>query len=303
MIDLAELARPVSEPDQLGGGGRRDVGRLADLAGWLARAQGQWPPRDPVLARLMLVSELAADGLGEELRDIAALADAAVHPVTLAVADADAGPEPAAASAVRAGAAAADTEIDAGADLLLLAGEGGDDAAAAVIAALGGLEPTSVATAGTGPDPDDRRWSASVLAIRDLLRRLRPHLHDPGALLAVAGSPMLAAQVGLLLRAAARRTPVILDGLAPCAAAVLASLAAPALPAWCLAGHRTGAVAQEEALHQLGLDPTLDLGIVSGRGYGALLGLATLRVAVRLTTDDEPTTTGTAGNPPGGVDG
>ena len=70
---------------------------------------------------------------------------------------------------------------------------------------------------------DDERWADRVAAIRDLTHPARRHEDDPVALLYSVGSPKLAALTGMLLRAAARRTPVLLDGAADCAAALCAS--------------------------------------------------------------------------------
>lgn len=274
-VTAAHAAEPATD--------RPGAGRLVELAGWLARAQGSWPPRRPRRVRLLLVGvEPAGSGAAVPgaLEEAAAAGEATVQPIAAPEAD-DAGID----AAITAGAAAADAEIDAGSELLLLAGVGAGDSAAAVVAALSRLEPTAVAVAGDGPDPGDLRWSASVVAIRQLLHNLRPHLHDPDGLLAATGSVTLATQAGLLLRAASRRTPVILDGVAPAAAAAVAALAAPELPTWCLAGHSDGSAAHREALRRIRLAPVLELGITDGHGYGALLALQALRTAVRMVAD------------------
>ena len=59
-------------------------------------------------------------------------------------------------------------------------------------------------------------------AVRDGMRRARPVAHDPARMLGVLGSPELALLSGLLLRSAARRTPAVLDGPTPLAAALVA---------------------------------------------------------------------------------
>ena len=54
----------------------------------------------------------------------------------------------------------------------------------ALVAALTGAEP--VATIGRGSGIDDEAWMRKAAAIRDALRRARPHARDPLALLRVA---------------------------------------------------------------------------------------------------------------------
>ena len=76
--------------------------------------------------------------------------------------------------------------------------------------------------------------------IRDAMRRARPVLGDQVALLATAGGADLAVGTGLLLGAAARRTPVVLDGVVSAAAALVAQRIAFRAVDWWLAGHRTG---------------------------------------------------------------
>ena len=72
---------------------------------------------------------------------------------------------------------------------------------------------------------DDAQWMADVVALRDGLRAVKGLAGDPAALLDALGNARLAAATGLLLGAAARRTPAVLDG--PGAAATRAARALP----------------------------------------------------------------------------
>ena len=69
----------------------------------------------------------------------------------------------------------ADEEVDAGADLLVPAalGVGASTPAAVLVAALTGTEP--VAVIGRGSGIDDAGWMRKAAAVRDALRRTRPH--------------------------------------------------------------------------------------------------------------------------------
>ena len=174
-----------------------------------------------------------------------------------------------------AGVATADAEIDAGADLLVLTSLGRAPAAAAtaLVCATTGDEPvTAVGRAGV----DDATWMRRVVVVRDALRRSRPWLLDPMELLTELGGPDVAAMSGVLVGAALRRTPVLLDGLAPAAAALAAARMNARTVPYLLAGHRGADTAHRLALADLGLEPLLDLGLTTDEGEGALLALGLL---------------------------
>ena len=100
--------------------------------------------------------------------------------------------------AVDVGRALADEEVDAGADLLVpgAIGVGATTPASVLVAAITGAEP--VAVVGRGSGIDDEAWMRKAAAIRDALRRARPHARDPLALLRVAGGADLAVLAGFL---------------------------------------------------------------------------------------------------------
>ena len=167
----------------------------------------------------------------------------------------------------------ADAEIDAGADLLIVGdmGIGNTTSAAAIIGLLAPAELLSVVGRGTGIDDDT--WMRKAAAVRDAMRRGKPHKGSPLELMAAIGGPDIATMVGLLLGAAARRTPVILDGTVISAAALIAHRAAYKSRDWWQAGHRSTEPAHSAALGRLDLAPLLDLQMRLGEGTGALLAV------------------------------
>ncbi len=184
------------------------------------------------------------------------------------------------ASAIAAGQRIADEEVDAGADLLIAGdmGIGNTTAAAVLVAALTNAEP--VAVVGFGSGIDDAGWARKTAAVRDALFRTRPVLPDPVALLRCCGGADLAAIAGFCAQAAVRRTPLLLDGMAVTAAALVAERLAPGARQWWQAGHRSTEPGHTLALTALDLDPILDLGMRLGEGSGATLALPVLRAAV-----------------------
>jgi nicotinate-nucleotide--dimethylbenzimidazole phosphoribosyltransferase len=182
--------------------------------------------------------------------------------------------------AVDAGRQIADQEVDAGADLLIAGdmGIGNTTAATVLVAALTGIEP--VAVVGYGSGIDDAGWARKTAAVRDALFRAGPVLSDPVALLRSCGGADLAGIAGFCAQAAVRRTPLLLDGIAVTAAALVAERLAPGARLWWQAGHLSTEPAHTVALAQLKLDPIMDLRMRLGEGTGAVLALPVLRAAV-----------------------
>jgi nicotinate-nucleotide--dimethylbenzimidazole phosphoribosyltransferase len=184
------------------------------------------------------------------------------------------------ASAIAAGRQIADEEVDAGADLLIAGdlGIGNTTAAAVLVAALTNAEP--VVVVGFGSGIDDAGWARKTAVVRDALFRTRQVLPDPVALLRCCGGADLAAMAGFCAQAAVRRTPLLLDGMAVTAAALVAERLAPGARQWWQAGHRSTEPGHALALAALELDPILDLRMRLGEGTGATLALPVLRAAV-----------------------
>lgn len=303
------------------------LGLLAELGVWSAAVQGVCPPRPPARPRVVVVAGdhgiaaagVSVHGSSETLRRLASLrentapvavlapvAGASVRVVDVAVdheADtphrvrrssgridrADALTAEETDRAVAIGRALADEEVDSGADLLIPAalGVGASTPASVLVAALTGSEPVAVIGRGSGIDDDG--WMRKAAAVRDALRRARPHVRDPLALLRVAGGADLAVLAGFCRQGAARRTPVLLDGLVVGAAALVADGLDPDAKAWWLLTQRSPEPAMAFVAERLGLTPCVDLGIRLGDGTGALAVVPLLQMAARLLAETATT--------------
>ncbi|WLP90343.1 nicotinate-nucleotide--dimethylbenzimidazole phosphoribosyltransferase [Gordonia sp. NB41Y] len=186
--------------------------------------------------------------------------------------------------AIAAGRAIADDLIDAGADLLIPGdlGIGNTTPSAVIVGTLARREPVEVVGRGTGID--DLGWMRKAAAIRDGMRRARPHRNDPLRLLAAVGGADLAAMAGYLAQAAVRKTPAILDGVVVTAAALIAAELAPGATRWWLAGHRSAEPAHSIALEYLDLQPVVEFSMRLGEGTGALAALPAVMSAVDVLT-------------------
>ena len=87
---------------------------------------------------------------------------------------------------------------------------------------------------------------------------------------------------GFLLRAAAHRLPVVLDGFLATASALVARAMDPRVGGYLVASHVSAERGARVALAALGLEPLLSLGLRLGEGTGALLGIELGRSAVEL---------------------
>jgi nicotinate-nucleotide--dimethylbenzimidazole phosphoribosyltransferase len=159
-------------------------------------------------------------------------------------------------------------------------GIGNTTASAALIAVFTASDPAEVTGPGAGSDAAG--LSRKIEAIRTALSRHDLDPADPIGALAAVGGLEHAALVGYLLAGAAARVPVILDGVTPGAAALVARTLAPDVTAALVAGHRSTEPGAARALDALGLRPVLDLGLRLGEGSGALLALPIVQAAAAV---------------------
>jgi nicotinate-nucleotide--dimethylbenzimidazole phosphoribosyltransferase len=176
-------------------------------------------------------------------------------------------------------------ELAPGCDLLVLGeiGIGNTTVASTLLAVLTGLSPEAVCGRGTGLDAQGlERKRATVAAA---LAANAAAAANPLECLRCLGGLELAALVGAMLAAAAKRRPVLLDGFATGVAALAACRLQPALRDYLIAGHRSAEPAHERILVELGLEPLLDLRLRLGEASGAALALPLIGLAGRLHTE------------------
>ncbi|MEV6816855.1 nicotinate-nucleotide--dimethylbenzimidazole phosphoribosyltransferase [Micromonospora sp. NPDC051296] len=185
-------------------------------------------------------------------------------------------------AAVEVGIRIAGELVDAGAGILLTGDMGiaNTTPAAALIAAFAGVDAAEATGRGTGVD--DPMYQHKIEVVRAALRRHTPDPGDPLGVLAAVGGLEHAALTGLVLGAAARRVPVLLDGVIAVSAALAAAAFAPDAVGAMVAGHRSAEPGATIALRRLGLTPLIDLGLRLGEGTGALLALPVVTGAVRV---------------------
>jgi nicotinate-nucleotide--dimethylbenzimidazole phosphoribosyltransferase len=166
-------------------------------------------------------------------------------------------------------------------------GIGNTTVAAALSCALLGLSPREAAGLGASADTAMVERKQDVIA-RALERARAAHgdrLADPWVTAASLGGPEIVLLAGVVLGAARRRVPVILDGLVTSVAALLAVRAEPAAQSALVAGQLSNERAHQAVLVDLGLEPLLRLRLRAGEGVGACLAAQLLLTALGARRD------------------
>lgn len=276
------------------------LGRLDEIAEWLARWQGLASPlvNRPLIAIFATSHGLASRGICAEpqgftraMVDTLGAGGAAVNQLAqfqtaglkvfdlaLDLPTPDIAEDAALTEAACAATMAFGMEAIAGGTDLLCAGalgSGGETVAAALACALFGGEPRDWVDA-------DEFASRRIAAIEAALAFHGSALADPLEALRRVGGREIAAIAGAIIAARFQRIPVLLDGFAACVAAGVLARVEPDALAHCIAAHRSGSPAHDRLLARIGKKPLLDMGIRLGDGTGAALAIGAVKAAAAI---------------------
>jgi nicotinate-nucleotide--dimethylbenzimidazole phosphoribosyltransferase len=279
------------------------LGRLEEIAEWVARWQGKAPPAitRPVVAIFAGSHGVAARGVsafppqvnrqmvetfaagGAAINQLCASADLGlkVFDLALDMPTGDITREAALEETDCAATIAYGMESVAGGTDLLCLGEmgiGNTTVAAALSAGLFGGTGADWAGRGTGVDNEGLKRKAD--AVDAALGQHGGHLADPLEALRRLGGREFAALVGAILAARFERVPVILDGFPVTAAAAVLFRMDPASIDHCLLGHLSGEPGHRRLADAMGMKPLLDLGMRLGEGSGAALAAMIVKSSV-----------------------
>lgn len=169
-------------------------------------------------------------------------------------------------------------------DLLCIGemGIGNTTIAAAICAALYGGAARDWVGPGTGLDSAGMAHKAAV--IERALALHRAHLDDPLEVLRRVGGRELAAMAGAILGARFTKLPVVIDGYVASAAAAILHAMDPSALDHCQIGHCSAEPAHRRLVEKLGKVPLLDLGMRLGEGSGAAMAAGLIKAAANLHT-------------------
>ncbi len=183
--------------------------------------------------------------------------------------------------------------IDRGADVIGIGevGIGNTTPSATIIAMASGRPVSEVTSRGTGLD--DPGLARKVEIIEAIIERHKDDCGDTISLLANVGGFEIGGMAGVVLAAAARRVPVVVDGYIAGVAALIAVGLAPEARNYLIASHESHELGAEICTQLLGLEALFDLNFRLGEGTGSVLAFHFVEAAARI--QDEMATFAEAG--------
>lgn len=176
-------------------------------------------------------------------------------------------------------------EISKGADIIGTGdmGIGNTTPSAAIACALMKQPPEIIAGRGTGVD--DSGLHRKISAIKRALDVNKPNINDGLDVLTKVGGFEIGGLAGVMLGAASRHVPVMVDGFISTAAAMIAVALAPQCRDYLIAAHRSKETGHQLMLEWLGLKPLLDFDLRLGEGTGAALGISMADAACKILAE------------------
>ncbi|MBQ6471136.1 MAG: nicotinate-nucleotide--dimethylbenzimidazole phosphoribosyltransferase [Victivallales bacterium] len=160
-------------------------------------------------------------------------------------------------------------------------GIGNSTPATAILAVLAHADDPAPFT-GQGAGLPAERLAHKAEVIRQAIALHRPDPEDALDVLAKVGGFEIGGIAGLVLGAAARRCPVLLDGFISTAGALLATTICPTAGEYLILAHGSAEPGHVAMARMLGKRPLLDLGLRLGEGTGAALAMPLLDSASAL---------------------
>ena len=278
------------------------LGRLEELASWLATWQGRHPPRVERSQTAVFAGNhgVAAQGVsaypaevtkqmvanfiagGAAVNQLCEVADSGLRVYEMGLeqptedfSQAPAMDEESCAGAIAYGMMA----VEEGLDVIALGemGIANTTSAAALCQALYGGSAADWVGRGTGVD--DSGLDRKTQVIEAAVAKHRAAMTDPLEVLRHLGGFELAAILGAVLAARLARTPVLLDGYTCTAAAAVLQALDPHALDHCQVAHVSVEPGHQRLLERLGKKPLLDFGMRLGEASGAVLAIPLLKAA------------------------
>lgn len=162
-------------------------------------------------------------------------------------------------------------------------GIGNTTPSSAIAAFITGRPVEEVTGRGTGVD--DSGLQRKINAIKRALEVNKPRRDDAIDVLAKLGGFEIGGMVGVILAAAAKRTPVVIDGFISGAAALIAYELMPQVKNYLIASHRSVEKGHDAIYEYIGLKPLFDLRMRLGEGTGAALAISIVEAACKILNE------------------
>lgn len=139
-------------------------------------------------------------------------------------------------------------------------------------------------TTGKGTGIDNKTLSKKIEAIKKAIRINKPNKKDGVNVLSKVGGFEIGGLAGIILAAASKRVPVIIDGFISGAAALIAYQLEPKIRDYIIAAHSSVEKGHKLILKYLDLTPLLDLQLRLGEGTGAALAMYLVEASIKILT-------------------
>lgn len=140
------------------------------------------------------------------------------------------------------------------------------------------------AVTGRGTGIDNKTLKDKISIIKKAVSVNKPNPRDPIDVLSKVGGFEIGGLAGIIIAAAAKRIPVVIDGFISGAAALIAYHLEPKLKDFMIASHCSVEKGHKVILEHMGLKPVLDLDLRLGEGTGAALAINIIEAGVKIMT-------------------
>jgi len=237
-----------------------------------------------VNARVVVVDMGAVTDLSD-LAETGKILDMKIRPGTGNMAQGPAMAREEAVRAIEAGIEAVTRVAQEGLDVLGTGdmGIGNTTPSSAIVSVVTGRPVREVTGRGTGLDDD--AVAKKVAVIEKAIATNAPDPADPIDVLTKVGGFEIGGLAGAVLGAAARRIPVVIDGLISSAGALIATELAPQAKDYVVASHQSVEIGHRAIHEHMGIRPYLNLELRLGEGTGAALAMHLVDAAVKILTE------------------
>lgn len=162
-------------------------------------------------------------------------------------------------------------------------GIGNTTPSSAIISAVTGEDVALVTGRGTGIN--DTTYARKIDAIKKGLYLHKPDPKDPIDVLSKVGGFEIGGIAGVILAAASKKVPVVVDGLISSSGALIAFEICPAVKDYIFFAHQSVEAGQLAVLRRVNQRPLLNLDMRLGEGTGAALAMGIVEAAVKVLNE------------------
>ncbi len=155
--------------------------------------------------------------------------------------------------------------------------------ASAITCCITGAKTDEVTGRGTGIS--DEMFRIKLGVIEKAIKTNNPDSGDPFDVLMKLGGFEIGALAGVVIAAAAKRVPVVIDGFITASAALIATQISPRVTDYLFASHNSVEKGHAVALRWMGLEPMFDLKMRLGEGTGACIGISLIEAGVKILNE------------------